>query len=121
MLATSSGRRSFAPCEDGRPSPIAPPSPRGLVEAQLRHGESEYRRYRDLPGLLHLFPDEIKAMEHRDLLSRLLLALRAERRRGRASHWRYSLSRHIALWQAFRSESRKSPKTEATNRRNIPV
>ncbi len=76
-----------------------------MLDAQLRHGEKDYQRMRDLPGLLHLFPGEVEALDRKGILNRLALALRAERRRGRANHWRYSLSRHIALRQAFRSEA----------------
>ncbi len=81
-----------------------------LVQHQLRHGEKAYVRRRDLPGLLHLFPAEIATLDHTNpetILQKLTRALKAEGRRGRQGHWRYSLSRHIALAQALRAERQR--------------
>ena len=61
----------------------------------------------DLPGLLHLFPAEITRLDKNQndgVLKKLVRALRSERRRGRAGHWRYSLQRHIGLMQAVAAE-----------------
>ncbi|WP_316858073.1 DUF6477 family protein [uncultured Cohaesibacter sp.] len=73
----------------------------------IRSGERDYVRKRDLPGLLHLFPGEIEAMERRSpfaIFQSLTRAIRAERIRGRSGHWRYSLTRHIGLRQALAAE-----------------
>ncbi|MCT4654862.1 MAG: hypothetical protein N4A65_03520 [Cohaesibacter sp.] len=62
---------------------------------------------RHLPALLHLFPSEITRLEEEqtgELVRRLHRALHAERKRGRTGHWRYSLSRHIGLYQALSAE-----------------
>ena len=83
------------------------PSQDALVSVQQRHGQSQYQRQRDLPGLLHLFPGEIQTLDQTgsdSILRKLVLALKAERRRGRAGHWRYSLRRHMALMQAVSAE-----------------
>nr|WP_280141744.1 DUF6477 family protein [Cohaesibacter marisflavi] len=73
----------------------------------VRIGERKYVRDRDLPGLLHMFPGELRSLEKNNegaILRKLSQALRAERRRGRAAHYRYSLMRHIALMQAIAAE-----------------
>ena len=80
-----------------------------FLRDMLRCGERDYVRDRDLPGLLHMFPSELRNLEMADggaILKKLCLALRAERRRGRAAHYRYSLMRHIALMQAVAAEKR---------------
>ena len=84
--------------------------PRGcrlLTAAELKYGEQSYERARDLPGLMHLFPAEIARLEQQApdaVLRALVRATRAERRRGRQGHWRYSLQRHIGLMQALAAE-----------------
>ena len=78
-----------------------------LLAAQHKQGADQYDRKRDLPGLLHLFPSEIDDLDKlntRAILQQIVLALRAERKRGRSGHWRYSLARHIGLMQAFIAE-----------------
>ena len=79
----------------------------GLVQTQCHQGKKHYDRNRDLPGLLHLFPAEVEKLDDANkgaILHRIILALRAERKRGRSGHWRYSLARHIALMQAACTE-----------------
>ncbi|WP_321450038.1 DUF6477 family protein [uncultured Cohaesibacter sp.] len=78
-----------------------------FIRDMERIGEKEYVRDRDLPGLLHMFPGEVRSLESKSegaILRKLSQALRAERRRGRADHYRYSLMRHIALMQAVAAE-----------------
>jgi len=78
-----------------------------FVRDMVRIGQRDYVRERDLPGLLHIFPSELCRLERRNegvILRKLNQALRAERRRGRAAHYSYSLMRHIALMQAVAAE-----------------
>nr|WP_319484422.1 DUF6477 family protein [uncultured Cohaesibacter sp.] len=77
------------------------------LRSMVRCGERDYVRQRDLPGLLHLFPSEIDRLENGcpgAIVRKLMLALRAERRRGKSGHFRYSLMRHIGLMQALGAE-----------------
>jgi len=67
-----------------------------------------YRRARDLPRLLPLWPHEIAAeslAEHARLLARVRRALRVERQRGIGGHWTYDLARHAQLLHAYRAEA----------------
>jgi len=67
-----------------------------------------YRRHRDLPQLLPLWPHEVdpsSLADHARLLARMRRALRLERRRGIAGHWAYDLARHAALLRAYRAET----------------
>lgn len=76
-------------------------------EAMTRAGAKAYRRARDLPRLLPLWPHEItdeSPAGGRRLVARLRKALAGERRRGRAGHWTYDLNRHIALLSAYKGE-----------------
>ncbi len=76
-------------------------------EAMTRAGAKAYRRARDLPRLLPLWPHEIADESPeggRRLVVRLRKALAGERRRGRAGHWTYDLNRHIALLSAYKGE-----------------
>lgn len=78
-----------------------------FVGDKIRAGERAFDRLRDLPSLLHLFPNEIERLDRVDataILQKLKRATQAERRRGLIGHWRYSLSRHIALRQALAHE-----------------
>jgi hypothetical protein len=71
-------------------------------------GPSSYKRCRDLPRLLPLWPHEIEpscASEHARLLARMRSALRIERQRGLAGHWTYDLARHAQLLRAYRAET----------------
>lgn len=67
-----------------------------------------YRRERDLPGLLSLWPSELKTpsgADHMRLLARLRSALRVERQRGLSGHWAYDIARHAQLLRAYRCET----------------
>lgn len=80
---------------------------RACCERAVRSGAELYDRARHLPGLARATPQEIASGEPavgRNILGRLMRALRAERRRGRAGHWSYDLNRHIALMQAITAE-----------------
>ncbi|MEW5963394.1 MAG: hypothetical protein AB1749_07500 [Pseudomonadota bacterium] len=63
-----------------------------------------------LASVLPVWPHEIADTSRAGrlaLLARLRLALREERRRGRAGHWSYDLARHAALLAAYRAETRR--------------
>ena len=67
-----------------------------------------YKRARDLPRLLPLWPHEVEIAsiaEHARLLARMRRALRMERQRGIAGHWTYDLARHAQLLGAYRAET----------------
>jgi hypothetical protein len=67
-----------------------------------------YRRERDLPALLPLWPHEMQIAspaDHARLLARMRRALRVERQRGIAGHWTYDLARHARLLRAYRAET----------------
>lgn len=67
-----------------------------------------YRRASDLPRLIAAWPDEIADFSEagsQHLIARIRRALRAERKRGKAGHWSYDLGRHLALLQAYKSET----------------
>lgn len=82
------------------------------LAAVIAAGAEAWDRSRMLPRLLPLTAQEI-ADTGRDgrmaVLRRLALALRGERRRGRAGASDYSLDRHIALLQAIAAEKRDLP------------
>jgi hypothetical protein len=66
-----------------------------------------YERHRDLPGLIAVWPTELRDTSlaaRQRLLAKLRRALRAERRRGLAGHWTYDLARHSQLLAAYRAE-----------------
>lgn len=70
-------------------------------------GARAYRRERDLPRLIALWPREIEDESPEGslrILTMLRRALRAERRRGLAGHWSYDLNRHLGLLSAYRAE-----------------
>lgn len=74
-----------------------------------------YRREKDLPPLIALWPHEIedKSISGTErVIAKLSTALRAERNRGKSGHWSYDLNRHIALSTALKEEQkwRKSSK-----------
>jgi hypothetical protein len=77
--------------------------------ALKRHAApAPYRRDRDLPSLLPLWPHEMQIAclaDHARLLARMRRALRAERQRGIAGHWTYDLARHSRLLRAYRAET----------------
>ncbi|MBR2536161.1 MAG: hypothetical protein IKE66_08845 [Hyphomicrobium sp.] len=61
---------------------------------------SDIRRREDLKRLLPMWPAELADLSlagRRHIIRHLERALRAERRRGRAGHFAYSISRHAAL------------------------
>lgn len=66
-----------------------------------------YDRIRDLPKLIALWPDELRDFSRtgtHTIISRLRLAMRAERKRGQSGHWSYDLERHLALVRAYKAE-----------------
>lgn len=70
-------------------------------------GARRYKRDRDLPSLIALWPHELADFSAEGglrILSKLRRALRAERRRARAGHWSYELNRHLALLSAYKGE-----------------
>ncbi len=74
----------------------------------------EYRRTRDLPRLIALWPRELgdeSAAGREKILAKLRAALRAERLRGRAGHWTYDLVQHAQLIAAYNAEKRERDKT----------
>lgn len=94
------------------------------LAAVIAAGAEAWDRSRMLPRLLPLTAQEI-ADTGRDgrmaVLRRLALALRGERRRGRAGASDYSLDRHIALLQAIAAEKRDLPPPEASGRQTRPA
>ena len=66
-----------------------------------------YQRHTELPGLVPMWPHEMKITcrrDHEKLLQCLRRTLRAERRRGVSGHWSYDLIRHTNLLHAYRTE-----------------
>jgi hypothetical protein len=66
-----------------------------------------YRRARDLPKLIGLWPEELQDQSLAGtlrILSKLRRALRTERVRGNAGHWSYDLNRHLGLLSAYKGE-----------------
>jgi len=77
------------------------------VAAIVADGVARYDRATILPRLLPVGPDDLApdgVAATRRLCRLLARAMRAERGRGRAGHWSYSLDRHVALVQAYRAE-----------------
>ena len=71
-----------------------------------------YDRTRDLPALVALWPSELLDFTPpgtQKIISRIRLALRAERVRGRSGHWTYDLQRHLALVRAYKAERSSLP------------
>ena len=69
--------------------------------------KTEYSRSEQLPRLLKLWPNEVEDYSYLGTLriaALLQKALRAERRRGRESHWAYDLNRHLGLIDALKHE-----------------
>lgn len=70
-------------------------------------GATTYRRARDLPKLIPLWPHELDDRSEegrRRVLAKLRSALRAERRRALSGHWSYDLNRHLGLLSAYKGE-----------------
>lgn len=66
-----------------------------------------FDRETELPKLIGLWPSEVRddsAESSAKIVALLSKALRAERRLGRAGHWSYSLTRHLALAEALKAE-----------------
>ena len=73
----------------------------------LRPSKDQYCRTRQLPQLLKMWPSEVEDYSYPGTLriaALLRKALRAERRRARASHWAYDLTRHMGLMDALKVE-----------------
>ena len=69
-----------------------------------------YRREKDLPPLIALWPNEIedKSINGTErVIAKLSAALRAERNRGKSGHWSYDMNRHIALSAALKEEQKR--------------
>ncbi len=99
MTGSETGGRN-AKAEDAHPD-------RHVYRRMARAGAKAYLRMRDLPALVPLWPHELAddtAEGTQRILLKLGRALRAERRRARASHWSYDLNRHLALMSAVRAE-----------------
>lgn len=72
----------------------------------------EAERARVLPRLMPLTAAELadhSAIGRRRVADRLIEALAAERRRGRAGHWSYSHARHLGLLEALAAERTSTP------------
>lgn len=85
--------------------------------------KGQYCRETQLPKLLPLWPHEIADRSLNGvarIVALLARALRAERQRGKAGHWTYDLSRHLALTNALREEraelKRLADRTQAADR-----
>jgi hypothetical protein len=79
-----------------------PPPNRGV-----RQPLHDVQQREELARLLPLWPKELEDLSiagRRHIIHTLDRALRAERRRGRAGHWAYDLSRHAALLATWRLE-----------------
>ncbi|HPG89955.1 MAG TPA: hypothetical protein PLD46_09895 [Hyphomicrobium sp.] len=78
-----------------------------LQHAARRAPLSDIDRRAELQRLLPLWPSEANDLSlagRRHIIHTIERALRGERRRGRAGHWAYNLSRHMALAQTWRLE-----------------
>ena len=96
---------------------------RAAVEADVAGGAALYERARSLPRVLPLMPSECAGPEPqttRAIVRRLADALRRERRLGRAGHWTYDLNRHIALAQAWKAESERLARRQASGAQAPP-
>ncbi len=72
-----------------------------------QEGAEHYHRCRHLPALLALWPSQLNDKSIKgtnDIIKLLEGALLTERRRGRARHWCYDLTRHLALLSALKGE-----------------
>lgn len=79
----------------------------GRARRIVARGVAHYDRHRILPRLVPATPDMLtdrSAENGARIVATLERALRAERARGRAGHWTYSLDRHIGLTQALAAE-----------------
>jgi hypothetical protein len=73
----------------------------------LKPSNDQYCRTRHLPRLLKMWPSEVADYSYPGTLRIAALlrnALRAERRRARASHRDYDLTRHMGLIDALKAE-----------------
>lgn len=77
------------------------------VDHVLNCGTHDYKRTRDLPGLVPLDPAEFASATPQAtarIVELLQRGLRMERARMKSGHWSYDLNRHLALLQALRAE-----------------
>lgn len=93
------------------------------AKSERRAIDNDGRRDDVLTGLIALWPSELadKTIAGRlRVIAKLRSALRAERQRGIAGHWCYSLARHKALLSVYREEvrhiARKRPFEVRANR-----
>ena len=82
-----------------------------IYDAMTDAGARRYKRERDLPKLIHLFPHELDRVDragHLRILARLRLALRGQRELGRQEppHWAYDRNLHLGLIGAFKAETK---------------
>lgn len=78
------------------------------LAGRVRPGEPAYRRERDLPRLIAIWPQELAAAQRADnaaIVAKIKRALRTERQRGIAGHWTYDLARHYQLLEALKAET----------------
>jgi hypothetical protein len=76
----------------------------------LKPYKDQYCRTRQLPRLLKMWPGEVEDYSYPGTLriaALLRKALRAERRRARASHPAYDLTRHMELMEALKAEGER--------------
>ncbi len=79
----------------------------GRIRSWRQPAAPDATRVEELARLIPLWPAEIASLKPSSLKRVVMMleqALRAERRRGRAGHWCYDLSRHMALVAALRRE-----------------
>ncbi|HEX9751844.1 MAG TPA: hypothetical protein VGA46_00150 [Methyloceanibacter sp.] len=80
---------------------------RRIFGPMAKAGAVAYKRARDLPKLIALWPHELdddSPEGRRHMLAKLRSALRAERRRALSGHWSYDLNRHLGLLSAYKGE-----------------
>lgn len=90
------------------------------TERAMRPAGEAYDRTRDLPRLIPVWPDELSDRSvagAEALVSRIVRALRAERRRGLAAEWSYDLGRHRSLLLALADERIRLDDLQAAARR----
>ena len=96
-------------------APPLPPATSGHSPKRTR-----YRRSRDLPLLLPMWPadlDDISQSGRTRIVAMLRRALRAERARGLAGHWTYDLARHAQLRAALDEELAQAAGRPALSRK----
>ncbi len=69
-----------------------------------------YRRERDLPPLVALWPIELADYSQTGtalIIQKLQKSLRHERQRAQQNHWTYNIVRHLGLLKALKGEKRR--------------